>query len=401
MNSILEELRCMDGELFRSELTQRLYLLLKSQAQDALGSLEQVPVAQKRHVQAKLLEWPGNVRDEEMVVLRSKSSEVDNLFLQVAMLYVKLSHKSTENRVVKISRPRLEDLLKSFYQHILRNAWGSSGELWKFDPLKHDFVMRECFRKAVMDSVQIVQTAATPPVVTSSASVLMRKDTDTDIGPDDSISNFLQSDSRRDISFRDIVPNLPPPSGKLTRSPAPQENAFKDDDTISRSSSSSSSSTTSFDLPHPSQRQDEELRREAVFASSDNEFLRASKSLSNDDGATVIRGSSDWDKATLVQRQSSDNASVHTSRQLAADARTVTFQLPRHGGSVVSSVSDSSQTSRYQSATLSKPKVLPVTMEDDSEVEEAAQEEQSSLSNSEDEEGEATLKINLVATEDA
>jgi hypothetical protein len=357
----------MDGELFRSELTQRLYLLLKSQAQDTLGSLERVSTAQKRQVQTKLLEWPANVRDEELSVLRSKSPEVDNLFLQVAMLYVKLSHKSTENRVVKITRPRLEDLLRSFYQNLLKNAWGASGELWKFDPLKHDFVMRECFRKSIMDSVQIVQTAAPP-------SVFSRNETDTEIGPDDSISNFLGPE--RPVSDRQEKPRaepasfdrqmLPPPSAPLRRSQAAPASTV---------SSSSSSSSDSSGVPQR-------------LASPDNEFERHKE---EDDGATVFRSSSSWDAATTLRPSAATDAvSVRSAKDGAQDSRTVSFNLPHGAGSVVSSVSDSSNNSRYQSATLAKPKVLPVTPEDDGAASDSGSEDESEM---------PTLQITLTKDE--
>ena len=376
MNSILEELRCMDGELFRSELTQRLYILLKSQAQDTLGSLERASQTAKRGVQSKLLEWPANVRDEELSVLRSKSPEVDNLFLQVAMLYVKLSHKSTENRVVKITRPRLEDLLRSFYQNILKNAWGASGELWKFDPLKHDFVMRECFRKSIMDSVQVVQGAASAP------SVFSRNETETEIGPEDSISNFLGPDrsegrfdarsagrsdskSKADPRSESDRPSLPPPSAPLQRSQA----------VASVSSTSSSGSS--------------DIQRRT--ASPDNEFERDEE---EEDRATVHRpSSSSWDMGTMVRGQASDGASVRTRQEGAQDSRTVSFNLPHGAGSVVSSVSDSSSSSRYQSATLAKPKVLPVTLED-----EALEEDASSSDSSEHSEHKESPTIQIALT---
>ena len=179
MNSILDELRCLDGEIFRSELTQRLYLLLKTQAQDLLSSLS---AKERGQVLDRLHAWPSNVRDEEVAALKSKSVELELLFAQVAMLYVKTSHKSNENRVVKIRNPRIEDLVKNFYQNLIATPWCKTGELWTFDPIKLDFCLREQFRKAIMDSIQIIQEAA-PPSKT--------KEVKEDVYPDDSASNFI------------------------------------------------------------------------------------------------------------------------------------------------------------------------------------------------------------------
>lgn len=336
MNSILEELRCMDGELFRSELTQRLYLLLKAQVHDALASPR--TAAQMRAFHSKILEWPAAVRDEELAVLRSKSAEIDTLFVQVAMLYVKLSHKSTENRVVRISRPRIEDLVRSFYQAILHNPWGSSGEVWKFDPIKLDFVLRECFRKAVMESVQVVHSQAPPPA----PSVLSRRDEDTDIGPDDSISNFLGSEAPP-------RPSLPPPPPLQRSSPALDHES--DSDTHSRSSRSTS---------------DDEFARQP--AHEDAEFDRRNRA---DDVGTVVRPRDD-DVGTVAKVRDDDVGTVRLDRgagdggtvvapRAASEARTVTFQLPRGPGSVMSSVSDSSNGSRFLTAVLHKPTLLPVS----------------------------------------
>ena len=346
MNSILEELRCMDGELFRSELTQRLYLLLKAQVHDALASPR--TATQMRAFHAKILEWPAAVRDEELAVLRSKSGEIDTLFVQVAMLYVKLSHKSTENRVVRISRPRIEDLVRSFYQAVLHNSWGSSGELWKFDPIKLDFVLRECFRKAVMDSVQVVSAPQPAPAIA-------RRDDDTEIGPDDSISNFLGSEAPPRPRM-----SLPPPP-PLERSAPARLDDSSDSDTHSRSSESSEEQ---FDrAPAPA---DTEFHRAAPPA--DTEFDRARADdvgtvvrRTEDDVGTVVRRSEDDAGTVRVDRGSADAGTVLAPRSDDARARTVTFNLPRGPGSVMSSVSDGSAGSRFLTAVMHKPTLLPVS----------------------------------------
>jgi len=343
MNSILEELRCMDGELFRSELTQRLYLLLKAQVQDALASAARSP-AQMRQFHAKILEWPAAVRDEELAVLRSKSSEIDTLFVQVAMLYVKLSHKSTENRVVRISRPRIEDLVRSFYQAILHNPWGSSGDMWSFDPIKLDFVLRECFRKAIMESVQVVHSQAPPPA----PSVVSRRDDDTEIGPDDSISNFLGEPSFKAVS-------MPPPvqrSSEVQRG-SPQ----RDDDEVSREKEPSESSETRSRSTRSDSSDEDHYRSNPL---PDAEYDRAPLAR---DSATVLRVADDDAGTIRVGRNAAqDGGTVVGGGKAVSDARTVTFQLPRGAaGSVVSSVSDSSNGSRFLTAVMHKPTLMPVT----------------------------------------
>ena len=372
MNSILEELRCMDGELFRSELTQRLYLLLKAQVQDALASSSRTP-AQMRQFHAKILEWPAIVRDEELAVLRSKSSEIDTLFVQVAMLYVKLSHKSTENRVVRISRPRIEDLVRTFYQAVLHNPWGSSGEVWKFDPIKLDFVLRECFRKAIMESVQVVHSQAPPPA----PSVLSRRDDDTEIGPDDSISNFLGEPSNfksmpaAPLKLQEVLPAPAPP---LQRSGLVREDS--DSDTHSRSTRSDSSEEYNRAAPSPDaefQRSPESRDDATIVRGQSRDDATVVRGHSRDD-ATLLRAVDDdagtirlarsasaGDAGTVIGRLGGDAGTVVGLGRSASEARTVTFQLPRGPGSVVSSVSDSSNGSRFLAAVTHKPTLMPVS----------------------------------------
>jgi hypothetical protein len=366
MNSILEELRCMDGELFRSELTQRLYLLLKVQVHDALASTTR-SAAQTRQFHAKILEWPAAVRDEELSLLRSKSSEIEGLFVQVAMLYVKLSHKSTENRIVKISRPRIEDLLRGFYQAILHNPWGSSGELWTFDPIKLDFVLRECFRKAIMESVQVVQSQAPPPALSRRDD---RRDDDTEIGPDDSISNFLGppleptfSQPNRNL---DRVSNDNRTSIDNRTSTDNRTNGNRSsDDGSTQSRSTRSSSSRSDDHRSNENRGDDEYVRESsrdantVVGSRRDDDSRTVRRDAEDDGRTVHRDAED--DTRTVRRDTRNDAGTVVADRAPSDARTVTFQLPRGAGSVVSSVSDTSNGSRYMTAMMHKPTLLPVS----------------------------------------
>jgi hypothetical protein len=318
MNSILEELRCMDGEIFRSELTQRLYILLKVQAQETIDVSGQA----KKQIHSKILEWPAAVRDEELNILRKRSSEIDSLFTQVALLYVKLSHKAVENRTVRIRTPRLEDMVRLFYQNIISNPWCVKDELWKFDPIKLDFVLRECFRKAVMDSVQVIRSsAATASVVSSNSNMLhkapKRFEDDDEIYPDDSISSFLQPE--QEVKPKEIVPT----------------NA--ENNSIDSQSTSSTSSSDSF----------------------------------RQDGGTIVQSKNLNDSQTVYYSSNNygnDNLTVAKSTVKANDSKTVTFNLPKGPGSVTSSISETSSSSKYMTAT-SKPVFTPIEEKDDSEEE--------------------------------
>lgn len=307
MNSILEELRCLDGELFRSELTQRLYLLLKNQVQDVLGSLD-VKNPARKEILKKILEWPCNLKDEEIANLKSKfggDNDIEGLFIQVAMIYVKLSHKSNENRTLKIRHPRIEDLLKNFYHNIIKSTWGESGELWKFDPIQLDFVLREQFRKAIMDSVQVLSTINSVPSVKTTK--LKR-----DIQPEDSISNFLEPKPK----FSDTKTFF---ESKRERE--------KDNDTDSYKSNSDSDSYSSVEE-------------------------RPKSSDRYQDSKTVLDKNNRNDQETYIQRDLSRN-DTNTVIQ-----KNVSFSKDFDEASVSSSISKVSDSSKYSSATKL---VAPIT----------------------------------------
>ena len=184
MNSILEELRCMDGELFKSEITQRLYLVLKEQALESLRGIKDAK--NSKELLDLYAKWGPQVRDEEMLALRGKmdADSLSNLFTQVALMYVRMSHSSYEKKTVKIKTPHVDELVRNFFQRLVSNTWIQNGGLWKLDPIKLDFMFRETFRSAVMDSVHVVEAEKT------------QEKWDDDVGPDDSVSRFLAPESR-------------------------------------------------------------------------------------------------------------------------------------------------------------------------------------------------------------
>jgi len=89
MDSILEELRSLDGELFKSELVQRLYVILKTQATGSIRNVWDVTKNQSsKTTYAKALgfykQWSSSLKEEEMRRIRVHRG-VDELWLQVAM----------------------------------------------------------------------------------------------------------------------------------------------------------------------------------------------------------------------------------------------------------------------------------------------------------------------------
>jgi hypothetical protein len=159
--SILEELRCMDGELFKAEICQRLFLWLKSQACESLETL----FTKSAQEYAKALEvyrsWPSEVAKEELLTFQEKAGgaeELQSAWVSVSMHWVRLNKKADAGKTsVKIKTPDPRDLLKNFFVSLCSKSWCIKGDLWSMDPVKQDFVFREVFRTSVGSSVHFLQ----------------------------------------------------------------------------------------------------------------------------------------------------------------------------------------------------------------------------------------------------
>lgn len=299
MDSILEELRSLDGELFKSELVQRLYLILKIQAATSIrGVWDVTKNKQDKTTYLKALafysQWSPSLKEEELRRIRVHRG-VDELWLQVAMLYVKLSHKTPEARTVRIKTPLLEDLLEQFFVKLAKSHFCETGELWTYDAVKLDYALREIFRHAIICSVTTLETVHEEPKVVAPAP--KKEEEDEEVYPDDSISSFLDTKPR-------------------TRFNAEKEYIRQ---------------------PEPKSESEDEEEEEQV----DNKTLYKDGGRT-DDGATVIMRRNMDDGATIAGKQQH-----HASSVISSSTRS----------------SDSSRFSRLQPAkvlTLSKPPLLAV-----------------------------------------
>jgi flagellar biosynthesis GTPase FlhF len=152
----------MDGELFKTEVAQKLFLLLKSQASESLSPLyNDKSLAEYTRAIETFKSWPQDIRDEELATLESRAGgkeELRQLWTSVSAQWVRLTRKSEHAKAsVKIRTPDAADVLKSFFIHLVSKTWCARGELWTMDPLKQDFVFREVFRQAVGESVHILE----------------------------------------------------------------------------------------------------------------------------------------------------------------------------------------------------------------------------------------------------
>ncbi len=178
-DSVVEQLRTMDGELFKSELVLRFYLSMKTHAVHSLGAAFSSSSDMYANVLASYSQWSRAVSDEEMAAIRSLEG-VDDLWLQVVTTYVRQSYRSSDAKAVsvRIKTPELEEFVRSFYKWLVRAQGCATGTLWTGDAIRIDFVTREAFRCALMDSIHILRV----------------EKEEEEIGPDDSISRFCDDD---------------------------------------------------------------------------------------------------------------------------------------------------------------------------------------------------------------
>ena len=159
--SILEELRCMDGELFKAEICQRLFLWLKSQASESLETMFAKSPAEYAKILDMYRTWSPSVCEEELSALEDRAGgkeELNSAWIAVSMLWVRLNKKSDSSKTsVKIRTPDVKELLKKFFVLLCSKTWCIKGELWSMDPMKQDFVFREVFRQSVGNSVHFIQ----------------------------------------------------------------------------------------------------------------------------------------------------------------------------------------------------------------------------------------------------
>jgi hypothetical protein len=159
--SILEELRCMDGELFKAEICQRVYMWLKTQACEALEPVFTKSTEEYKKVVEAYRVWSPQVEKEELLALHEKSGgaeELQSAWVTLSMHWVRLNKKGDTGKAsIKIRNPESRDLLKQFFVTLCSKSWCIKGDLWSMDPVKQDFVFREVFRHSVANSIHFLQ----------------------------------------------------------------------------------------------------------------------------------------------------------------------------------------------------------------------------------------------------
>ena len=141
MESIIDQLRVQDGKLFHNELVLSVYLDLKRLVLNHVLLAVSTPGGLKT-----FLEWSDELEDE----LVSRLLITDELFEAALDVFCSEVNKSRK----AFTRGQM---LRSMFLKICTDPCVVSKQIVTLDPIKQDFVMRESFRRSLLEGASSEQ----------------------------------------------------------------------------------------------------------------------------------------------------------------------------------------------------------------------------------------------------
>ena len=182
---MIEQLRLQEGRLFQNEKTLALYLDVKAVVYEAIVSASRAD--QRDAAFSDLCNFSGE--DEDNKILRS--------FLKLAPAGMGEYHSKSLHDCVKIvanllwpteillvARPKVTSLLSGVLRRLASQTIISAGQFLDLDPIKQDFLIREAFRRCLVNDCLVVFEESVP---VTSKEIDLGSD---EIGPDDSASHI-------------------------------------------------------------------------------------------------------------------------------------------------------------------------------------------------------------------
>jgi hypothetical protein len=173
--AILEQLRLQEGRLFQGEKTLALYLDTKAVALDLLSQAALEESDLESHARALRALAPKGTHEYHEKALHDVVKTVAKLLWPTQMLLV--------------ARPKLTTLLEGMHKRLRAAESVKNGTFAALDPFKQDFVVREAFRRTLVNDCLVVFDAeedASSPA--GAAEDNWAEDLDGAVGPDDSAS---------------------------------------------------------------------------------------------------------------------------------------------------------------------------------------------------------------------
>lgn len=177
--SIVEQMRLQEGRLFQNEQILALYLDVKCVVHDII-------------IQNKLMET--SIDDLETKLIKLAPKGVPNYHARVLYDAVRILSKLLwPSQMLLVAKPKITILLTGMTDRIKANSISSYSS---FDPIQQDFMLREAFRRTLVnDCLFVFDDTTTPedkldePMLDIKANGLDTLDADA-LGPDDSASHI-------------------------------------------------------------------------------------------------------------------------------------------------------------------------------------------------------------------
>jgi hypothetical protein len=191
-SSILDQLRLQEGRLFQNEKVLALYLDVKAILVDSLSfalrndDLSKIQNANDEYV-TSLVQKLGLLAPQGLHEYHSKSLH-ESVKIVCKLLW--------PSQMLVTAKPNTETLLRGMLRRLAIHDSIVSKQFLSLDPIKQDFVLREAFRRTLINECLVIFDASefeNGPVVADvivETSKEVNLDTMDDIGPDDSASQI-------------------------------------------------------------------------------------------------------------------------------------------------------------------------------------------------------------------
>lgn len=198
-DSILDQLRALDGHLFQNETVLVLFLDVKSCLLEPLTSTARTQSGE---------DWNGTMSrwtsgsDDLVDELKACMLALKKASAGGALAHESMLHEATKkyalllypSEMLLVARPKLDTLLRGMAQRLGAMDVFKNRSFFNLDPIKQDFVMRDVFRRVMSNDcvvvfeppvAEAVAVAVTDPVAAQETEDI---DLDSNVGPDDSAS---------------------------------------------------------------------------------------------------------------------------------------------------------------------------------------------------------------------
>ena len=170
-NSIVEQLRLQEGKLFQNERLMALYLDIKAVIVDKLiQQLRQNASLQDLLAYEDLLAEENLKNLEFLAPDGSKEYHLSSLHESVKTIALLL----WPNQMMLVARPKLSTLLHGMMKRMCLLDPVKTGVFLDYDPIKQDFLVREQFRRTLVNDCLTIFDAPIEDLPVSNASVLKR-----------------------------------------------------------------------------------------------------------------------------------------------------------------------------------------------------------------------------------